>query len=165
MLDMSPLFLICVRTKSISAPGNSICIRSASMFDFSIANPNSTLVFRSSLYFVTPKTPRSCRTIPIPLVRQFKQYRYHLVRQVEQMEIDSPHNIYQFIHLPFLRGDFSVASSGFGRRGKLNFNLGNSVSGVSSVLISSVNLRNQLIFSMTIYGKLIVPKNLITFTN
>ena len=30
-------FLIFVCTKSVSEPGNSICIRSASMFDFSIA--------------------------------------------------------------------------------------------------------------------------------
>ena len=52
-----------VRTKSISEPGNSICIRSASMFDFLSANPNSTLVLRASFYFVTPKTRR---TIPIP---------------------------------------------------------------------------------------------------
>ena len=33
----SSIFLICLRTKSISEPGNSICIRSASMFDFLIA--------------------------------------------------------------------------------------------------------------------------------
>ena len=88
-----PLFLICVRTKSISEPGNSICIRSASMFDSSIANPNSTLVLLASFYFATPKTPRSCRTIPIPLARPFKQYRYHLARPVEQIEIHFPYNL------------------------------------------------------------------------
>ena len=37
------------------------------MFDFSIANPNSTLVLCVSLYFVIRRTPRSCRAIPIPL--------------------------------------------------------------------------------------------------
>ena len=32
--------------------------------------------------------------------------RYHLVPPVEEIEIDCPYNIYQLIHLPFLRGDF-----------------------------------------------------------
>ena len=57
---------------------------------------------------MTPKTPRSCRTIPMPLAGPFKQYRYHPARPVEQIEIDSPYNIYQFIYLPFLRGDFRL---------------------------------------------------------
>ena len=106
--------LICVRRKSISEPGNSNCIRSASMFDFSIASLNSTLVLLASFYFVTPKTPWSCRTITIRLARLFKQYRYHLAHQVEQIEIDNLYNTYQFIHLPFLHSDFYAASSGFG---------------------------------------------------
>ena len=48
---------------------------------------------------MTPKTPRSCRTIPIPHARPFKQYRYHLARPVKQIEINSPYNIYQFIYI------------------------------------------------------------------
>ena len=99
-----PLFLICVRTKSISGPGNSICIRSASMFDVSIANPNSTLVLRASFYFVTPKTPQSCRTTPISLARCLSDTDTTLHAQLSKWRLIPPTRSTNLYIYPFTPG-------------------------------------------------------------
>ena len=65
----SPLFLTCVWRKSVSEPGNSISIRSASKFEFSITNLKSTLVLLN------------CKFLLHELLKHLghvEQYQYHL---------------------------------------------------------------------------------------
>ena len=70
----SPLFLILVRTKSISETGKTIFIRSASMFDFSIAKTQTALWF-------------SVRVSPRTQLGRVEQYQYYLRAQLSKSRL------------------------------------------------------------------------------